>query len=183
MPTPSAAADTTRIYNELLVTTAEHIHPGILENAIDAHPIASIFFGKVGSVLQGDIGNDGASGGAQEVSGESIRVNVKLGQNETFSWLAGGYDPISMNTDDNLRGTRANHMLGAGSVVISGSQLRKNSGIAQVTSLLREKEEDAVSGSVDKVAQDLLSTSAVANGITSVDTLVSANDAAPRVSG
>lgn len=178
------ATDDVRNYGELLVTTAEHIHPGIQENALNAHPGISIFAGRIGAALNSSIGDDGAPNtGAEAVSGESIRINVKLGANDSFSWMAGGYDTINMDTQDNLRGTRANHKLGAGSVVISGSELRKNSGAEQVANLLLEKQDDAVSGAVDKVALDMLATSAVPNGITSLDSIISANDSIQGYSG
>lgn len=183
MTLASAGADSTRVYNELLVTTSENIHPGIRENAINAHPVASLFVGKIGSALRGEIGNDGASGGAQKVSGESIRVNVKLGKNESAGWLASGFDQISMDTSDTARGTRANHKLLAGSVVISGSEMRQNSGDAAVASLLNHKQDDTVSAAVDKWAEDALSTSTVANAITSIDSLISANDEVQGFSG
>lgn len=183
MALTSAGADATRIYDELLVTTAEHIHPGIRENAINAHPVASLFIGKIGSALRGELGNDGASGGAEQVSGESIRVNVKLGKNESAAWLTSGYDQISMDTSDTARGSRANHKLLAGSVVISGSELRQNSGDAQIASLLMHKQDDSVSAAVDKFAEDILSTSTVANGITSLDSIIGANDSVQGLSG
>ena len=184
MALTSAGADATRIYDELLVTTAEHIHPGIMENAINSHPGVSIFAGRIGAALNSAIGEDGAPNtGAETVSGESIRVNVKLGKNESFSWLSGGYDPISMDTSDTARGSRANFKLGAGSVVISGSEMRKNSGAAAITSLLRHKQDDSVSAAVDAVAEALLATSSAANAVTSIDDLVSANDSVQSLSG
>lgn len=184
MPITAAAADATRKYGELLVTTAEHIHPGIVENSIDNHPVASIFFGKIGAAMNSAIGNDGAmNSGAEAVSGESIRVNVKLGKNESFGWLGGGYDQISMDTSDTARGSRANFKLGAGSVVISGSEMRKNSGSAQVSSLLLHKQTDTVSSAVDSVAEAMLTSSSQPNAVTSLDTLISADDSVQGLSG
>jgi hypothetical protein len=110
-------------------------------------------------------------------------VNVKLGKNESFSWLAGGYDPISMDTSDTARGTRANFKLGAGSVVISGSERRKNSGDAAISSLLLHKQDDSVSSAVDSVASALLATSATPNAVTSIDSIISANDSIQNLSG
>jgi len=174
----------TRIYDELLVTTAEHIHPGIVENSINSHPIASILFGRIGAALNSSIGEDGAPNtGAESVSGESIRVNVKLGKNESFSWLSGGFSPISMDTSDTARGTRSNFKLGAGSVVISGSEMRKNSGDAAIASLLRHKQDDTVSSAVDSVASALLATTATPNAVTSLDDLIGANDSVQGFSG
>jgi hypothetical protein len=184
MALATAGADSSRIYDELLVTTSEEIHPGILENAINSHPIASICFGRIGAALSGKIGEDGAPGSAAEsCSGESIRVNVKLGKNGSFGWMAGGYDPINMDTSDTARGTRANFKLGAGSVVISGSERRKNSGAAQVASLLKHKQEDSVSSAVDTVAEALLAGTSLPNSITSIDSIISANDEIQNLTG
>lgn len=183
MPIPSPVDDIRR-YGEVLVTTAEAIHPGIHENAIDSHPVASIFIGNIGRALSGKIGENGAPAtGAMQVSGESIRANVKLGKNESFSWLTDGYDTISMDTSDTARGTRANFKLGAASVTISGSELRKNSGDAAVADLLLHKQDDSTTAAVDAVAQSMLSTSADPNAVTSIDTIVSANDQAQGYSG
>ena len=185
MALTSAGADSTRIYDELLVTTAEAIQPGIVENSINASPIASIFLGNIGAALMSPIGNTGAPerAGSKQMTGESIRVNVKLGKNESVQWLSSGYSPISMDTSDTARGTRANWKLAAGSVVIDGSTLRKNSGAAQITSILNHKQNDTTSSMVDTVAEALLTSSSAANAITSVPTVISANDSLQGLSG
>jgi len=184
MPTPAATADTSRIYGQLLVTTAENIHPGIRENYLNAHPVLSLFCGRIGDVLSGRIGDTGTpTGSPNAVSGESIRVNVKLGANESFSMLPGGYSPISMDTSDPDRGTRANFKLGAGSVVISGSELRKNSGEAQVADLLLRKQNDAVSAAADNIAEQLLASTSGANDVTSLLSIISNGDSLQGYSG
>ena len=185
MALASAGADGTRIYDELLVTTAETIHPGIVENSLNSHPVASIFLGNIGSALNGPIGENGspAAAGAEQVVGESIRVNVKLGKNGSFRWLSSGFGEISLDTSDTARGSRANFKLGAGSVVIDGSTLRKNSGAAQISSILRHKQEDTVSSMVDTVAEAMLASSAAPNAITSLTELISANDTVQSLSG
>lgn len=185
MALTSAGADSTRIYDELLVTTAEHILPGIRENAINASPIASIFCGKIGMALSGAIGADGSPSGSgtRMVSGESIRANVKLGKNESFQWLPSGYSETNIDMSDTARGSRANFKLGIGTVVISGSEKRKNSGAAQITSLLNHKETDTVSSMVDGVADAILSAVGVANAVTPLGSIISANDSLQGLSG
>lgn len=185
MALTSAGADATRIYDELLVTTAEHIHPGIVENAIDNSPATSIFLGKIGAALNGAIGEDNApaAAGAEAVTGESIRVNVKLGKNDSFRWLSSGFGEISLDTSDTARGSRANFKLGAGSVVIDGSTLRKNSGAAQIASILRHKQDDTVSSMVDYVGDAMLASSASPNAITSLLEIISANDEIQSLNG
>lgn len=184
MALTSAGADSTRIYDELLVTTLEHIHPGIVENEINAHPVASMFLGRIGAALSGKIGEDGAPvTGAEAVSGESIRANLKLGKNGSGKWMASGYDTLNMDTSDTARGSRANFKLFGSTVVISGSEMRKNSGDAAVANLLMYKEEDSVSSSVDSVAEAMLSTSVIPNAVTSLDDVISANDSLQGFSG
>ncbi|GEM_PF-4012592 len=183
MTTPAAVAEN-RTYGQLLVTTLESIHPGIKENYLNNHPVLSLFAGKIGDVLSGRIGDSGdPMTSPNQVSGESIRVNVKLGANSSFQMLPGGFSPISMDTSDPDRGTRANFKLGAGSVVIDGSTLRKNSGEAQIANILLRKENDAVSGAADNVAQQLLASSSGANDVTSLDSIVSANDSLQGYTG
>lgn len=185
MATPSAGADSTRIYDELLVTTAEAIQPGIRENAIDSHPVASIFLGKIGMAMNSAIGDNGAptAAGARQVSGESVRVNAKLGKNGSGRWLSSGYGEISMDPSDTARGTRANFKLRAGSVVIDGSTLRKNSGAGQISSILNHKQSDTVSAEVDAVAESMLTSSSEPNAITSLASVVSSNDSLQGLSG
>lgn len=185
MALTSAGADSTRIYDELLVTTAEAIQPGIVENSINAHPVASIFLGNIGAALNSAIGNTGApeAAGAKSMTGESIRVNVKLGKNESIRWMTNGFSSISMDTSDTARGSRANFKLATGSVVIDGSTLRKNSGAAQITSILNHKQNDTTSSLVDAVAEALLTSSSEANAITSLGTIISANDSIQGLSG
>lgn len=179
MALTSGGADSTRIYDELLVTTAEAVQPKIVENSIDAHPAMSIFAGNIGSALNSAIGQTGApeAAGAKQMSGESIRVNAKLGKNESFSWLSSGYSEISLANSDTARGIRANWKLGGGSVVIDGSTKRKNSGAGQVLSILEHKQNDTTSAAVDAVAEALLTSSSQPFAITSLGTLISANDA------
>ena len=121
--------------------------------------------------------------GAMAVSGESIRENVKLGKNGSFGWMGSGYDPISMDTSDNARGARTNFKLGAGSVVISGSERRKNRGVAALSSLLEFKQMDSVTAAVDGVANALLTSSSQPNAPTSLETIISANDSIQSLSG
>lgn len=185
MPLTSAGADSSRIYDELLVTTAEHILPGIRENSINASPIASIMCGKIGAALSGQIGADGSPNGpvVRETSGESIRANVKLGKNESFQWLPSGYSETNIDTSDTARGSRANFKLGIGTVVISGSEKRKNSGAAQITSLLNHKENDTVSSMVDSVAEALLGTVSAPNAVTSLLAVIGAASDVPSLQG
>jgi len=185
MALTSAGADSTRIFDELLVTTAEAIQPGIVENAINSHPVASTFLGNIGAALMGPIGNNGAPerAGAKQMTGESIRVNVKLGKNESVNWLSSGYSNINIDSSDTARGTRANFKLAAGSVVIDGSTLRKNSGAAQITSILNHKQNDTVSSMVDTVAESMLASSTAVNAITSLYDMISANDSIQGLSG
>ena len=184
MALTKVTADTSRIYNEDLVATAEHIHPDLVENAIDAHPAASIFLGNVGAVLTGKIGSTGApNAGAERGSGESLRINVKLGKNESARRLASGYGEVSTDTSDTARGSRANWKIYAGSVIISGSQRRRNEGPEQVVNQLVYKQQDTVSALVDLVAADLLSTSSQPNAITSLLTLIGKGDTVQTLSG
>lgn len=184
MALASAGADSTRIYDELLVTTAEAIQPEIVENAIDSHPVGSIFLGRIGAAMNSAIGANGAeAAGARQMSGESVRVNVKLGKNESVRWLSSGFGEISLDTSDTARGARANWKLAAGSVVIDGSTLRKNTGAAQISSILNHKQSDTTSSMVDAVAEAMLVSSSEPNAITSLADIVSSNNTLQSLSG
>ena len=179
------SADSTRIYNEDLVTTAEAIHPGIIENAIDAHPGASIFLGNAGEILTGEIRAENGSGmGTAEAGyGESVRVNAKLGKNGSARRLSGGYSEFSSDGSDTARGTRANWKMYGATVQISGSQRRQNAGQGQVIDQLEYKIKDSSSALVDLVAEDLMTASSQPNSITSLNDVISAGDSLQSVNG
>lgn len=184
MSTPLLLADGTRIYNEDLVTTLEHVVPGIVENAIDAHPAMSLLFGNIGKVMNGEVGAAGATGNVEMTAGgDSVRINVKLGKNGSARRLASGFSSISTDTSDTARGGRANWKLYAGSVIMSGSQMRQNSGSAQYMDQLAYKTDDSVTAMVDLVAQDLLTTNSQPNAISSIPSLIGANDSVHSLSG
>lgn len=166
----------TRIQNEILSTTAEKIHPGILENYLDNHPGASLFAGKIGAALAGQIGADGNSSGtaARAYNGESIKVRVKLDKNGSARRLASGYSAFSQDTSDTVRGTRANWKLYGATAIMSGLERRNNRGAEQLADLWMHKHEDATSALVDMFASDLFSTASPANAITSLDSIVAA---------
>ncbi len=176
-------ADGTRIYNEDLVATAEHVQPKIVENAINAHPAMSVIFGNIGEIMNGAIGATGAHGSAESATGDSIRINVKLGKNGSARRLASGYGEFSPDTSDTLRGGRANWVLYGSTVIISGSQRRRNSGSAQVVDQLHHKQVDSTTALIDLVAEDLLSTSSLPNAITSIPTLISKGDSVQSITG
>jgi hypothetical protein len=166
----------TRTQNEILSTTAEAIHPVILENALDAHPGISIFAGKIGSVLSGQIGADGSPSGtaARAMSGESIKVRAKLDSNGSARRMSSGYSSFSPDTSDTLRGTRANWKLYGATAIMSGLERRNNRGAQQLADLWTHKQTDSTSALVDVVASDLFSTASPANAITSLDSIVAA---------
>lgn len=184
MALPLVTADGTRIYNEDLVATAERVNPTIVENAINSHPGASIFLGNVGAILTGEIRSNGApTGGAEASGGESVRTNVKLGTNGSARRLASGFGEFSTDTSDTARGSRSNWKLYGSTVIMSGSQVRKNSGAEQVINQLNYKQTDSVSALVDLVAEDLLTTSSQPNAISSLPTLIHAADTFQTLSG
>lgn len=171
-----AIADLTesRVQNEILSTTAEAIHGGIVENSLDAHPGVSIFFGKIGSVLSGQIGQDGSPSGtaARAMQGESIKVRAKLDANGSARRLTSGYSEFSVDTSDTVRGLRANWKLYGATAVMSGMERRNNRGAAQLADLWTHRHNDSVSGLVDLVASDLFSTISIANAITPLGTII-----------
>jgi hypothetical protein len=180
-----ASLQETRDQNEVLSTTAEALHPGIVENALDGHPGASIFVGKIGSVLSGQIGADGSPSGtaARMASGESIKVRVKLDSNGSARRLTSGYSGFSPDTSDTIRGTRANWKLYGSTAIISGLERRNNRGSGQLSDLWLHKQTDSTSALVDMFASDLFSTASPANAVTSLDSIISQNDSLQNASG
>jgi hypothetical protein len=180
-----ADASETRIQNEVLSTTAEAIHPGIRENALDGHPGASVFAGKIGAVLSGEIGADGAPSGsaARTTEGESVRVRVKLDSNGSARRLSSGYAAFSTDTSDTVRGGRANWKFYGSTAIISGIERRNNRGRARLSDLWLHKQSDSTSSLVDVFASDMFSTASPANAVTSLDSLIGADDTVQGLSG
>lgn len=166
----------TRTQNEILSTTAEALHPNIRENALDAHPGVSLLFGKIGSALSGQIGADGSPSGtaARSMSGESIKIRVKLDTNGSARRLPSAYSQLSVDTSDTLRGTRANWKLYGATAILSGMDKRNNRGSAQLADLWLHKHSDSTSALVDLVAQDIFATASPANAVTSLDAIIAA---------
>ncbi len=173
---PIADFTESRVQNEILSTTAEAIHPGIRENALDAHPGVSIVYGKIGAALSGQIGADGSPSGtaARTKQGESIKIRVKLDTNGSARRMASGYSEFSTDTSDTIRGSRANWKLYGATAIMSNYEKRNNRGSAQVADLWNHKHSDAMSALVDMVASDLFSTSSPSNSITSIDSIIAA---------
>ena len=184
MANPATLSES-RDQNEVLATTAQAMHPGIVENALNAHPGASIFAGKKGTVLGGELGADGSPDGtgARSVEGESIYVRAKLGTNGSARRLAGGYSEFSSDTSDTVRGTRANWKLYGSTAIINGMERRNNRGSAKMADLWLHKQNDSTSALVDMFAEDLFSTASPANAVTSIDDIISANDSLQGASG
>ena len=180
-----ASLSETRAQNEVLSTTAESIHPNIVENALDAHPGASIFAGKIGSVLSGQIGADGSPSGtaARSAQGESIKVRAKLDSNGSARRLTSGFSEFSADTSDTIRGLRANWKLYGSTAIISGLERRNNRGVAQLSDLWTHKQTDSTSALVDMFASDIFSTASPANAVTSLDDIISANDTIQNAAG
>lgn len=171
-----AIADLTesRVQNEILSTTAEAIHGGIVENYLDAHPGVSLFCGKIGAALSGQIGQDGSPSGtaARSFTGESIKVRAKLDVNGSARRMTSGYSEFSVDTSDTIRGLRANWKLYGATAIMSGMERRNNRGAAQLADLWNHKHNDAVSALVDMVASDLFSTASVSGAVTSLATII-----------
>ena len=184
MPNPAVLSES-RDQNEVLATTAQAMQPGIVENALNAHPGASIFAGKIGAVLNGEIGADGSPSGtgARSMSGESIYVRLKLGSNDSARRLASGYSEFSSDTSDTIRGTRANWKLYGATAVMNHMDRRNNRGSAQIADLWMHKQSDSTSSLVDTFASDVFSTASPANAVTSIDDIISANDSVQGASG
>lgn len=184
MANPATLAES-RDQNEVLQTTAEAIHPEIVENHLDGHAGASIFAGKIGVVLAGAIGDDGSPSGtaARAAQGESIKIRVKLGSNSGASWMASGYSEISTDTSDTIRGLRANWTLGSTAAVINGLERRNNRGVAQTADLWKHKQDDATSALVDLFASAIFATNSAANAPTSLDSIINQNDTFQNASG
>ena len=180
-----ASLEETRVQNEVLSTTAEALHPSIVENALDGHPGASIFAGKIGAVLGGVLGADGSPSGtaARATTGESIKVRVKLDSNGSARRLASGWSEFSSDTSDTVRGTRANWKLYGATAVMNNYERRNNRGSAQLADLWAHKQSDSTSALIDLFAQDIFSTASPANAVTSLDSIISANDTLQNASG
>lgn len=175
----------TRAQNEVLATTAHALHPSIVENYLDNHPGASVFAGRAGAVLSGDIGDEGSQVGVggRSMDGESIYVRAKLDKNGSARRLASGFSAFSTDTSDTIRGTRANWKLYGATAIMSGLERRNNRGRARIADLWQHKHTDSVSALVDMFAEDLFSTASPANAVTSLDSIVSANDTIQNASG
>lgn len=171
-----ASLEETRVQNSVLATTLADIKPRIVNNAIDHHPLVSMFTGSLGNALFGRV--EGQGRGKRFTSGESIEVRARLGSNDTAKAFTSPYETFTQNTADNARVGRANWKLYGATIIISGFDRRNNQGTERLSSLLAEKTDDAVTSTVNLVSQHCFTNSGVTERIGGLDQVILASGAA-----
>jgi hypothetical protein len=173
-----------RVYGRRLEFTLEQILPGIKNNIFVHSPGAAIYLSEVFDSMFGSVGAPGmGSGHRVQEGGESIRVQHQLGLNTTAKRLTGPWGQLDTTPSDTVRHSRANWTDYSATATFSERERleNKNSGL-QIANLILNETNHAMMSLVALVAGDIYAGSP-ADGITDLDSLISASDSVQGIDG
>ncbi len=153
--------------------TRDHRVRGVIDHVFSHDPVTAIFLGK-------DMGSFGGvrmrgAGKTVQVGGASVQIPVRLGAHEGSKWMAGPFDTHSVSPDDNVRLAEANWIHASGALVISDYDKGVNRGPEAMDNFVADQTESVMLSLADQIGVALQATTTPANGITSLDTLISAS--------
>lgn len=125
----------------MVAATLPHIRNMVRDNVSDATPLLSFLMGKLGGQHRKSVGFAGDTGEGIPgimVGGRDIHVPVQLTENQTPASYS-GYDPIDITAQDTDEYALYPIRQVAGSLAISGREMRGNKGQAQIYNLMQAK--------------------------------------------
>ena len=139
---PSSISETSSAINRSMVaSTLPHIRNMVRDNVSDATPLLSFLMGKLGGQHRKSVGFAGDTGDGIPgviVGGRDIHVPVQLTENQTPASYS-GYDPIDITAQDTDEYALFPIRQVAGSLSISGREMRGNKGQAAIYNLMQAK--------------------------------------------
>ncbi len=161
--------------------TRDNVLDGVADHVFSHDPLTAIFLGK----SLGDFGGNqmAGAGKSNQTGGASVQVRVRLGKHSGFKWMAGAYDTHSVTPDDNLRLAQANWIHASGALVLSDTDKLTHVGDENMIPFVADQTESVMLAAVDEIGDALQATANPANSITSLDTLISANDSVQTLDG
>ena len=108
--------------------------------------------------------------------GASAEIRVRLGKHAGSKWMAGAWDTHSVSPDENTRLAQANWMHASNALVLSDTDKAIHQGEENMADFVGDQTESVKLALVDDIGDALQGTANPANSITSLVSLIHAND-------
>ncbi len=161
--------------------TRDHVFEETIDHVFSHDPVTAIFLDQI----LGDFGGVQmrGAGNANQTGGASVQVRVRLGKHGGDKRMAGPWDTHSVTPDDNNRLAQGNWTHYSGALVLSDTDKAIHQGEENLANFVADQTESVTLGLADTLGDDLQSTASAANAITSIDSLIGANDSVQGLSG
>jgi hypothetical protein len=170
---PVAPQTITRTDLRVYAFTRDFVMRGNIDHVYSHDPVTAVFLGRdLGSF--GGVRMKGAGKKAQ-IGGAAVQIRVRLGKHAGSKFMAGPFDSHSVTPDDNARLAEANWIHSSGALVVTDYDKGVNRGPEAMESFVADQTESVMLSLADQNGAALQATTTPANGITSLDTLISAS--------
>lgn len=161
--------------------TQDAFTPGVVDAVYSHSPTLGIILGR-------DRGEFGGvqlrgRGSKDQEGGVSVLIHVNLGAHAGAKRGASAWDTHNVDPDDNTRRAQANWRFYTHGLAISNHDLRQNRGIPAMSSFLERQTRLVTLAKAQIMAEDIHSTASPTNAMTSLDSLIGANDTLQLLSG
>lgn len=177
-----ATLNETRTYERALEYSRDAVIPGIKENAFNFNPLASVMAGRLNTMLFGRAGLQGR-GKKVRTGGTTIEGRVNLGQNTNVKTLTGHFDTVDTTPSDTPRHWRANWKEYVGAISISRFEQLANRSPEAIANMVESETRITIGSLVDFVGAHMYDNAGVGSRITSLSSLVSANNSVEGLDG
>ncbi len=154
----------------------------VISTVFTTSPGLAIFGGRT---LEAKFGSSQLSGAGHNVveGGHAIVFPVTLGEHAGAARSAGPWGTHNVAPDDNTRLAEANWKFYTHGLSVSTHDLRINRGQAKMASFLDHQTDQTLKALANLLGDDIYSTAALGTAITSLDSLISANDSVQGFNG
>lgn len=175
------AQSETRNVDRILAFTRDAIEKKVRDQHFNHSPLLAAVSGEI----LGEFGRGMSAGRAKrtQTGGESIVVRPNLGANTGAKRKSGPWDTNNTAPSDTVRYSRANWKFYAVPVTISDHDVRVNTGVEALSSLVEHEATNAMRSLGELVIQDIYSNSGSADAVSELPDLISANDTIQGLSG
>jgi hypothetical protein len=142
----------------------------------------SALTGKLNDAQFGPVKLNGRGKKTQE-GGESVRITHQLGKNSTIRTLSGPWGTVDTTPQDNARFSRSNWTHYSGTATVNKTEELVQTGGHAIASIVDQETNDVVMAAADAVGDHAYSNGGDATRITSLQQIISANDAIQGLSG
>lgn len=162
--------------------TTDAVAKRVIDHVYSNSPTLAILSGRAlgsqfGAQQLNGIGHQDQSGG------HAIILRPRLGQHAGAKRGAGPFDTHNVAPDDNVRFAEANWTFYTHGLSVSEHDLEINNDEERISSFLEDQTESTMLALADLIADDFHASSAAANGLTPLNTLIGAADTVQGLSG